>query len=181
MNIINKIEYETKEHNPLVAKNEIGSLYHKILEECDFEKQDIETTMHNIKKQNLFDDNIFEQIDTKLVQKNLQLLSQICAQKKVFKEQKFVMQVAYDEIEQGTQTDKVLVQGVCDLIVLENNNSITLVDYKYTSYGSEYLVNKYKRQLKLYKLAIQKALKTDKVDCKILNIKTCELVEVQDV
>lgn len=172
---------ETKEHNPLVAKNEIGSLYHKILEECDFEKQDIEKAMQDIKKQNLFDDKIFDQIDTKLVKKNLQLLSQICAQNKVLKEQKFIMQVAYDEIEKHTQTDKVLVQGVCDLIVLKNDKSITIVDYKYTSYGSEYLINKYKRQLKLYKLAVQKALQTDNISCKILNIKTCELVEVQDV
>ena len=172
---------ETKEHNPLVQKNQIGSLYHKILEECDFEKQNIAQTLENIKKQNLFDEQIFEQINTKLVQKNLELLREICHTKNVLKEQKFVMQLPYNEVEQNGETDQVLVQGVCDLVVINSDKSVTLVDYKYTSHSNEYLTNKYKKQLKLYKLALEKALQTKQVACKILNIKTCELIEVSDI
>ena len=172
---------ELKEHNPLVQKNQIGSLYHKVLEECDFENPDVPNTLKNIKKQNLFDEQIFDQINTKLVQKNIDILKQICKAKTVLKEQKFVMQLPYNQIEQNAQSDQILVQGVCDLVVINQDKSITLIDYKYTSHSNQYLTNKYKKQLKLYKLALQKALQTEQVECKILNIKTCELIDVSDV
>ena len=55
----------------------------------------------------------------------------------------------------------VLVQGIIDLYYINENNEIVLVDYKtdYVENGNENgLIEKYKKQLELYKIALEKSL-----------------------
>ena len=60
--------------------------------------------------------------------------------------------------------DSVLVQGIIDLYFVDENNKIILVDYKTDYVETEAkLVEKYKKQLELYKIAIEKSL-NKKVD-----------------
>ena len=63
--------------------------------------------------------------------------------------------------------EKILVQGIIDLYYITKQGEIVLVDYK-TDYVPEndenYLIEKYKGQLNLYKRALEQALgkKVDK-------------------
>lgn len=172
------------EHNPIKNKDQIGSLYHRILEICDFSDasiKNIENCIKKIKSEHSFDDDIFYNIDKQLILKNIQLLSNIISKNKVLKEQKFVMQIPYCEVQNSNISDKVLVQGVCDLVVFGDNNEISLIDYKFSSLSDEGLICRYKKQLFLYKKALSFALKTNKIKCFILSIKKARLLEIKGI
>ena len=87
------------------------------------------------------------------------------------------MQVPYSEIEDSDINDKVLVQGVCDLIIIKNNKTI-LVDYKFSNLNESSLINKYYKQLLLYKKSATYALGRQIDECYILSLKPCELIKV---
>ena len=170
---------EDKYHN--IQKNELGSLYHKILELYDFNAdisiQNIKSIIDNIKQQNIFDEKTINALNIDIVINNLKLLKQLCKDGKTLKEQTFVMQVPYCEIEDSDITDKVLVQGVCDLIVIKNDKTI-LVDYKFSSHNKSDLIAKYYKQLLLYKKSATYALSRQIDECYILSLKPCELIKV---
>ena len=71
--------------------------------------------------------------------------------------------------------DKILIQGVADLII-EKENSIVLVDYKFSSLPAKVLKEKYSEQLNLYKIAIEEAFKKPVEHMYIYSINTGELV-----
>ena len=65
---------------------------------------------------------------------------------------------------------EILVQGVIDLVAVKDNEAI-LIDYKLSKIASdEDLVKKYKKQMHLYALALENALK--------LNVKKVYLVNI---
>ena len=109
--------------------------------------------------------------------KNLKLLEELCKDSTTLKEQTFVMQVPYSEIEDSDINDKVLVQGVCDLIIIKNNKTI-LVDYKFSNLNESSLINKYYKQLLLYKKSATYALGRQIDECYILSLKPCKLIKV---
>jgi len=81
--------------------------------------------------------------------------------KKVFKEQPFYISMPAKEIYKLNVDENILVQGIIDLYYIDKDNNIVLVDYKtdYVEKGKEYeLVQKYQKQLDLYKEALEKAL-----------------------
>ena len=61
--------------------------------------------------------------------------------------------------------EKILVQGVIDLYYITKQDELILVDYKtdYIKDSENELIEKYKKQLELYKIALEKSLKR-KVD-----------------
>ena len=63
-------------------------------------------------------------------------------------------------MQEGKQ-ENILVQGIIDLYYIDNSENIVLVDYK-TDYvknnDKNYLIQKYKKQLELYKKALEEAL-----------------------
>lgn len=59
----------------------------------------------------------------------------------------------------GSKTDKILVQGVIDLLVDLPDGTFMLVDYKMSRLGAETLKERYAEQLDLYKQAVENILK----------------------
>ena len=77
--------------------------------------------------------------------------------KQIYKEQPF-----YINIKASTVYDNILVQGVIDLFYINKNDEIVLVDFKtdYIDDGQEImLIEKYKKQLEIYKIALEQSLK----------------------
>ena len=74
----------------------------------------------------------------------------------VLKEADFEMYLPYSELVESYIDDKVIVQGVVDLIV-EREDSIDIVDYKFSSLKIDSLKVKYAEQLSLYKKAVEYA------------------------
>ena len=63
-----------------------------------------------------------------------------------------------------------------DTYIFKKENSIILVDYKFSSLPAKVLKEKYKEQLKLYKLAIESAYKKRVEQMFIYSINTGELI-----
>lgn len=88
--------------------------------------------------------------------------------KQVEKEKPFYINIPAREIYKQEIEEDILVQGIIDLYYINENDELVLVDYKtdYVENGREdELVNKYTKQLELYKQALESALdrKVDKV------------------
>ena len=88
--------------------------------------------------------------------------------KVVEKEKPFYINIPAKEIYNQEIEEDILVQGIIDLYYINGNDELVLVDYKtdYVEKGKEEeLLNKYRKQLDLYKRALESALnrKVDKV------------------
>lgn len=86
--------------------------------------------------------------------------------KEVFKEQPFYINIPAKDIYGEDIQEEVLVQGIIDLYYIDKDDNLVLLDYKtdYVEKGNEEkLINKYRKQLELYKEALESSLKR-KVD-----------------
>ena len=82
--------------------------------------------------------------------------------KEVEREKPFYINVPAKEIYKEETEENILVQGIIDLYYIDKDNNLNLVDYKtdYVEEGKEQeLVIKYKKQLELYKEALEKTYK----------------------
>lgn len=73
--------------------------------------------------------------------------------------------------------DDILVQGVLDLLILTDGEAI-IVDYKFSGGDDAYLIKRYEKQLRLYKLAAEKILGINVKKCVILNILNGHEIEI---
>ncbi len=70
----------------------------------------------------------------------------------------------------NAEAEEVIYQGALDLLAV--GEEVRIIDYKYSSQSAEYLKEKYRAQLELYRMAVAKILKVDKekIRCTIVNI-----------
>ena len=88
-----------------------------------------------------------------------------------------MMYVPHKDIIENGSREKILIQGVIDLVLLGKKN--VLIDYKYTlTKNRETLINRYKMQLKLYKKAVEESLNISINEVYLLLIYSAELVKV---
>ena len=145
------------------SNTQIGVSYHSALELLDLTKE--------YEKNSEFADVDYNKI--KLAHEKLKPLVEDAIS--VRKEAEFMMYVPYCKIVESNIQDKVLIQGVVDLLI-EKEKSFVLVDYKFSRLPACVLKEKYAEQLKLYKLAIEEAFKKPVEHMFIYSINTGELV-----
>lgn len=143
-----------------IDASKLGTIYHNIMQKVDFSSS-FASGEESVKK--IIDsENIEEKYRNKVsipkickCIKNVQSLNI----KSVKKEQPFLSYLPYNFIFKNSDiTDKILIQGVADLIVTTDKDNI-LIDYKTTkAMYKDQLVEKYDIQLKLYKVCLEKAL-----------------------
>ena len=96
-----------------------------------------------------------------------------------YKEKEFIMKENIGNLLDNSLKDEILVQGIVDLFIVKDDE-IILVDYKYSnSKDEEYLIKKYKNQLKLYKKAIENAYKLPIFQVFLLSLKNNNLIKVE--
>ena len=93
---------------------------------------------------------------------------QLKTAKEIYQEKTFQINVPAKQIYEQDIEENILVQGIIDLYYIDKDDKLVLLDYKtdYVEKGKENeLVQKYKKQLDLYKEALKQALnrKVDKV------------------
>ena len=99
------------------------------------------------------------------------------AKGQVLKEKTFVMKVPYSTVVNSNIDDKILVQGIVDLIILGEKNII--IDYKLTSiFDDEVLKSKYFEQLKLYRLAVENGLNLHIDEVYLFNLNKNKLIKM---
>ena len=164
-----------------VSVASIGTIYHKIMEHIDFAIDNLADTTNAIDK--MVADGVLSREDRALV-KDKEVLSALMnpiikqsAGEKCYHEQPFMMYVPAKEVIDGSNSeDKVLVQGVIDLLVEGKNKYI--VDFKYASLRTEEGRERYKKQLNLYKMAYKVAFGEEIDKIVLLSLKTGESFEL---
>ena len=153
-----------------IGAAKIGTLVHFILSKLTNEKsiKEIEELIENLKQKNLITEEEKNAIDINIIQNYLKsdLYKELFNAVEVKKEIPFYLNIDSKDVYEGTD-EKILVQGVIDLYYITKQNELVLVDYKtdYVKSNEKELIEKYRRQLELYKIALEKSLKrqVDKV------------------
>lgn len=79
--------------------------------------------------------------------------------KEIQKEKPFYITIPAKEVYQEEVPENILVQGMIDLYYINGQDELVLVDYKTDFVQTEQeLVDKYKKQLELYQMALEEAL-----------------------
>ena len=147
---------EEKEENYTQARK--GTLIHFILENLDLTK-DYTSKSLNSYIDNLVENGVISKKDKSYIniQKILKFLESDIAFKikqstHVKKEQEFVLK--------DNMVSKSIIQGIIDLYYINENNNIVLIDFKTDRLNKdEEYINLYKKQLEIYKIALEKILR----------------------
>ncbi len=99
--------------------------------------------------------------------------------KRIWREQRFLVLLQWDELNESSACDEVVFQGAIDLLVADGDGAM-IVDYKFSSHGDERIRADYAQQIALYKKAVARAWKIDenKVRASILNIAACREIKM---
>lgn len=164
-----------------------GTLMHMCFQKLD-ETKDYTKEM----LQQMVDDLVYRKIITPLEGKAInmyklfsytksELFKQIRNAKKVYKEQPFYINLTADDVYGNGLDDNILVQGIIDLYFINQAGEVVLVDYKtdYVENGKEDdLVDKYKKQLEIYKKALEQASGRSVDKCFIYSVYLEKLLKV---
>lgn len=160
-----EIDYENKVENvssvgEVVCKNQdgmsLGTAYHTIMQNLNYTESvdDVRAIIDKIKTVDL----PYDKVDINKIMTAINVLGSIVKSAvKISKEQQFVMKVNYTDVVSNGENVSVLVQGVIDLVV-ENENSAIIIDFKTNkTHNEKTLKDAYALQLKLYSNAYEKA------------------------
>lgn len=170
--------YEIKRFDEKTG-TERGISAHKILENLDFSALDREPFKVQVEKMiidGVIDEQKVRELDLEKIESAINKFSKEIIGKKIYKEQWFTFEMDSNKIFENTN-EKILVQGIIDLLVLEEDGA-RIYDYKYSVLGGERLLEKYALQLNLYGYAVEKVLGLKIKGKTIVNILSGEAVEV---
>ncbi len=153
----------------------LGVAYHAVLEKIDLhkvERGDVIDTIDRLVHSGELEEAIAQDLDADLIVDILHLpVFDDARRGRVIREKDFMLYLPASQVVDGEiSEDKVLVQGVIDALILGKEN--LLVDYKYSSLSDEKLVQKYSKQISLYKIAVEKLLKITIDRAIIVSLKT---------
>ena len=166
----NPKNFSLSEHQPKQMA-EIGTKVHSLMEELSFKKDielnDVERIAKELKIEN--------DINIEKIFESLKLLEKFKPET-ILKEQLFMMYVPHKELVKNGSNEKILVQGVIDLILLGKQN--ILIDFKLTKSSDAKIKERYKTQVKLYKKACEDALGVRINKTFLLNLNTAKLIDM---
>lgn len=171
----------------VITNAEVGTLMHLLIQKLN-EKE--EYTYEKLKNeiQRLVQNEIITlkeaskiNIDKLLTYTKSDLYKSLKTAKEIHKEQPFYINLQANEVYEVDVQEKILVQGVIDLYYIDENDNIILVDYKtdYVKQNEQELVDKYKKQLQIYKLALEEALQKEVSKTYIYSIYLGKSIEVK--
>ncbi len=142
-----------------------GTIYHKIMEKWDFVGSLSDLSYVLTEEEREYAKNLpLEKIS------RLPIID-IARRSKTIKEQPFMLYVPANKVYDTESIDKILVQGVIDLII-DSDEGLYIIDYKFSKKNDEDLVKSYIEQLDLYAYAAKNALNKKVVGCYLINLST---------
>ena len=167
---------QIEEHQDFIT---LGNAYHEAMRVLNFDNINSYDELEAEINKHQFKEGELELIDKNILLKNIIKIKDIVKTAKIYKEKKFVMSLALNELFDEGSDDEVLVQGIVDFFALGEEN--ILIDYKFTQEKNhQKILDKYAMQLKLYTKAIEKGFNI-KINKKyILSLKNAELIEFFD-
>ncbi|MFV0441459.1 MAG: UvrD-helicase domain-containing protein [Lachnospirales bacterium] len=175
--VLNKLDFKDK--NEIIVGANYGTLIHNILCVIPFNKmytlEDLQSLLIGYEQKNIINkaehEVILKNVDKLLDFFESDMYLDILKAEKVYKEKPFAAYVEVDNFD-----EKLIVRGIIDLMYILNDE-IYIVDYK-TDYDKEKLIEKYKRQLELYKEFVEKKFKKTVKSTKVYFITHNETLEV---
>ena len=160
-----KFLQEDKEEK--ITSSKKGTLIHLCMQKLN-PKQDYD--LENVKK--LIDELAFKEVITAKEKEAInpykileftksEVWKQLKTAKEYYQEKPFYINIPAKEVYEEDIEENILVQGIIDLYYIDKNDNLILLDYKtdYVEAGQDIeLVNKYKKQLEIYKKALESAL-----------------------
>ena len=184
--VLNSIDdqyrYDDEEENELerdkriLSASEKGNIYHRIMEEVDFCKvsekgvAEIENTMNELVDRGVYDEEKISHVDKNEIYNFFMSNIGIRA---IYSEHKKELGFKMKHDLDGGET---ILQGVIDCM-FEEDGQIVIIDYK-TNSSSDNIKGKYKKQLELYKIAVEKATEKTVKECWLYMFKTGEEIRV---
>ena len=131
-------------------------------------------------KDNIISENEYKYIDIERVEYflNSKLGIEIKNCKTIEKEKPFCVKLNSKDIFDDSKDEEILVQGIIDLYAIKDDDTVLLMDYK-TDFikpnEEDILIKRYRKQLEIYKIALEKALgkKVDEVYIYSLCLNKC--------
>ena len=169
--------------NDGVNHTDIGTLYHKVLENLPIKKYHI--TDLNDELNNMVEKNVVSKEDLKKLNMDKlfayltsDIYDMILNSTDVRREYKITFKAPINYYDDSLSGMDVLVDGVIDLLC-KTNDTYVIVDYKTDNVDLiEELKDRYKVQLDLYEIAVKDVLKAKKVRKFIYSIKLNKFIEV---
>lgn len=168
-----------------------GTAYHKVMQNIDYFASDIAAVVYELDKmvkeellseqeRSLIDpQSILDCLHSEIMEtaRSVEIAAKDGACFRCMREQSFMMYKPANEVIEGVDAkDKVLVQGVVDLFI--NGKQKIIVDFKNSYLNRDESLQKYKKQLYLYKKAIESAV-NDKIDRVVLySFKTGKTIDL---
>ena len=173
-NSLPKPQFLRKEDDDKITSAQKGTLVHlclqKLNEKQEYTLQEIKDLINELELKQIITNKEARSISTYkiLAFTKSTIWKELRKAKVVEKEKPFYINIPAKEIYNQEIEEDILVQGIIDLYYINGNDELVLVDYKtdYVEKGKdEELLNKYRKQLDLYKRALESALnrKVDKV------------------
>lgn len=173
-NSLPKPQFLRKEYDDKLTSAQKGTLVHlclqKLNEKQEYTLQEIKDLIKELELKQIITNKEARSISTYkiLAFTKSTIWKELRKAKVVEKEKPFYINIPAKEIYNQEIEEDILVQGIIDLYYINGNDELVLVDYKtdYVEKGKEEeLLNKYRKQLDLYKRALESALnrKVDKV------------------
>ena len=173
-NNLPKPQFLRKEDDDKITSAQKGTLVHlclqKLNEKQEYTLQEIKDLINELELKQIITNKEVRSISTYkiLAFTKSTIWKELRKAKTVEKEKPFYINIPAKEIYNQEIEEDILVQGIIDLYYINGKDELVLVDYKtdYVEKGKEEeLLNKYRKQLDLYKRALESALnrKVDKV------------------
>lgn len=147
---------------------EKGTVMHLILQKLDvkvsYDEEKIKELLCSLEERGAISQKEKEAVDKEkaLEFTKSSLWKEMESAKAIERERPFYINIPAKEIYEDDIDENILVQGVIDLYYISKEDNLVLVDYKTDKVKLEAeLIEKYKEQLRLYKMALEKALGRD--------------------
>lgn len=155
-----------------------GTAHHKFLQYCNFlnAKESINSEIVRLKNIGLLSEKQTDLIDREKM-KNLldsELVNRIIKSPIVYREEQFSAKLKssqiFDECENSGTGAEIIVQGAVD-VAFEENGNLVIVDYKTDRIKDiSKLTELYKKQLEIYKLAMEQSTEMTVSECIICSV-----------
>lgn len=139
-----------------------GTVLHNVLQNINFKESNSEQSIRRILDEmlehSIIDNREYSAVNIKKILTFLEsdIGKTISKCKVIEKEKPFCIKIDMQSVDES-KNGEMLVQGIIDLYAIDENDEIILLDYKtdFVADGQE-LVQKYKKQLELYKTALER-------------------------
>lgn len=167
------------------AAVERGTAHHAFLQYCDFKaaSKDIYSEINRLENENRLSGDQAKAIDSEKLSKLLKsgLFTRIISSKKVYREERFFVKLKPSQIFEGysgSDEAEIIVQGAVDL-AFEENGSLVILDYKTDRISDlSRLTELYRRQLEIYRLAMEQTLGITVSELIIVSVHLNEYIEL---